>query len=136
MYRKEVIYIDLQGLNWYYKPFLSLIVDRGTSNLVKFSFMATLFVNIKRITVKMLMFDSVSKKYLTALIQDISKLNQLQNKHKLKDIKMELIRVNVNKSKWKEFETTMNSLNCILQLTGKGNEGYKELLIKLNANKM
>lgn len=136
MYRKEDIYIDLQGLNWYYKPFLSLIVDRGTSNLVKFSFMATLFVNIKRITVKMLMFDSVSKKYLTALIQDISKLNQLQNKHKLRDIKMELIRVNVNKSKWKEFETTMNSLNCILQLTGKGNEGYKELLIKLNANQM
>lgn len=134
--RKESIYIDLQGLNWHYKSFISLLISPKCNNLVKFSFLATLFVNLSKITVKMLLFDSVSKSYIAALIEDIIKLNELKvkNKHKLKIIKLELIRVNVNSAKWKEFETTMNSLNCNINLIGKGHEGYKELLITLNVN--
>ena len=136
VFRKKDIYIDLQGLNWHYKSFISLLISPKCNNLVKFSFLATLFINVTKITVKMLMFDSVSKSYIAALIEDVIKLNQLKikTKHKLKIIKLELIRVNVNSAKWKEFETTMDSLNCKINLIGKGNEGYKELLITLNAN--
>eukprot|EP01083_Nonionella_stella_P039342 107005_1 len=130
--RKESIYIDLQGLHWHYKPFIALLISSKCYNLVRFSFIAAMFNQCHMITVKMLMYDSVSKTYIAEFLQDIERINAFKCKPKLTTIRLEMFRINVNQTKWKEFEAAMNALHCTLKLTGRGNEGYQELIILLH----
>jgi len=129
---KERIHLDLQSLHWHYKPFVPLIVcTKIKNNLVNFLYLASLFVKVREITVKMVMFGSISESYIKGLLEQIKQLKIVKQSHNLHMIKLELIEKNVNEHNWKQFETNMKELGCSLQLIGKGREGLNELIITL-----